>query len=167
MTAATHSNTEPTIELLAGQHPNGEAIIERVLVAPQSQAGAYLLLKSPVFVRGIARGDIIQQMPEPKGAFKIVQHSGNLCIRVYARQGLGALESSLSSAIEKLGGDLDVGEERALVYSIHVSCGFNAIEKIFDQQLAGTADAAWSYGNVYDPDSGEPLNWWQAMLTPE
>jgi len=26
---------------------------------------------------------------------------------------------------------------------------------------------AWLYGNVYDPDSGEPLDWWQPILAPE
>lgn len=160
-------SSDPTLELLAGQHPSGEMIVEKVLVAPQQQANTYQLLKSPVFVRGIARGDIIQQMPSPKGAFKLEQHSGNLCIRIFGKQPLAGLEPALSAAIEKLGGDIDVCEPRVLVYSIHVSCGFNKIEELLNQQLSAARDAAWFYGNVYDPDSGEPLNWWQAILAPD
>jgi hypothetical protein len=158
---------EPTIELVAGKHPNGELIVEKVLVAPQAAANSYQLLKSPVFVRGIARGDIIQQMPSPQGAFKLEQHSGNLCIRVFGKQPLSGLEPALSAEIEKLGGDIDVCEARVLVYSIHVSCGFNTIEELLNQQLSVARDAAWFYGNVYDPDSGEPLNWWLPILAPE
>ena len=160
-------STEPALELMAGRHPNGEIIIERVLVAPQQQVNAYQLLKSPVFVRGIARGDIIQRMDKPRGAFKLEQHSGNLCIRVFGKQPLDRLEQSLTAEIEKLGGDRDVFEPRVLVYSIHVSCGFNKIEELLNQQLAAAADVSWFYGNVYDPQSGEPLNWWQAILAPE
>ena len=163
---------ENTIELIAGQHPSGEFIVERLLVNPQQEANTYQLLKSPVFVRGIARADVIQQVEQPKGAFKVVQNGGNLCIRLFSKVAFSepsreALQQSLTTAIEKLGGDLDVREERVLVYSIHVSCGFNEIEKILTEQLAGFEDVVWYYGNVYDPESGEPLNWWQAILKPE
>lgn len=158
---------EQSIELLAGNHPNGEVIIERVLVAPQAQKNCYLLLKSPVFVRGIARGDIIEQMSEPKGAFRIQQHAGNLCVRVFCKNDISELEQKLSIEIEKLGGDKDIQDKHTLIYSIHVSCGFTAIEKLFNEQLKDFPDAAWFYGNVYDPISGEPLNWWQPMLSPE
>ncbi len=158
---------ENSIELLAGRHPNGEMIIERVLVDPQSEANCFRLLTSPVFVRGIARDDIIKQLAEPKGAFSIQQHSGNLCVRVVSRSDNDQLQQSLTPLIEKLGGELDVKEPRVLVYSIHVSCGFTEIEKILNQQLQGKDDCGWFYGNVYDPDSGEPLDWWLPILSPQ
>jgi hypothetical protein len=158
------SAPECVIELIAGQHPNGDTVMEKLLVSQQAD-GSYQLLKSPLFVRGIARADIIQSMAEPKGAFKIQQHGGNLCIRVFAREGLSAIEQALTLELEKLGGDLDLKTDNALVYSIHVSCGFNAIEAILNKHLAGREDSAWYYGNVYDPQSGEPLNWWQPILS--
>lgn len=163
---------EPTIDLIAGRHPNGELIIERLLVNPQSAAKTYQLLKSPVFVRGIARGDIIQRLDHPQGGFKVLQHGGNLCIRVFSKlsfddEQLAPLEQGLTAALEKLGGDLDIRESRVLVYSIHVSCGFAAIEALLEQQLAGRNDVVWYYGNVYDPETDEPLDWWQAILSPE
>jgi hypothetical protein len=80
---------------------------------------------------------------------------------------LVGLEQALSSELEKLGGDLDVSESRVLVYSIHVSCGFKVIEQLLDDTLAAYKDVAWLYGNVYDPESGEPINWWQPILAPE
>lgn len=161
---------ESTIDLIAGRHPNGEWIMERLLVSPQDEAATFQLLKSPVFVRGIARGDLVQQLDQPRGAFRILQHSGNLCIRVFSRHGFDstqstAVEQSLTADIEKLGGDIDIREPRVLVYSIHVSCGFEAIEKILEQRLAGHDDIAWYYGNVYDPETGEPMNWWQGILS--
>ncbi|MFA7554887.1 MAG: DUF4265 domain-containing protein [Spongiibacteraceae bacterium] len=163
---------EPTLELIAGRHPNGELIVERVLVNPQAGANSYQLLKSPMFVRGIARADVIEPMTEPKGAFKVLAHSGNLCVRVYSKQSFNnqpmvALEQELTSAIEKLGGDLDIKEPNALVYSIHVSCGFNNIEQMLNEATVAFQDVAWFYGNVYDPETGEPLDWWQEILAPE
>ncbi len=159
-----HSQSpECLIELVAGRHPNGELVMEKLLVTPQGD-NSYRLLKSPVFVRGIARDDVVQQMDQPQGAFKVLQHGGNLCIRIFGKQKLATLQQSLTHELEKLGGDLDIAEDFLLVYSIHVSCGFKAIEKLLDSQLAGQADVIWQYGNVYDPVSGEPLNWWQPIL---
>jgi hypothetical protein len=162
--------SEQIIELLAGQHPGGERVIEQVLVSAQPQVNAYQLLKSPVFARGVARADIIQLLQKPRGAFKIIQHSGNLCIRVFSKQGfshpsLNGLQHALTVGIEKLGGDLDVQQDRVLVYSIHVSCGFNEIEKLLTETLADQAEVAWYYGNVYHPETGQPLNWWQTILS--
>lgn len=163
---------EPTLELMAGRHPNGELIIEKVLVNPQAENQQYQLLKSPLFIRGVARGDVIQLQPTSRGRFLVVQRGGNLCIRVFSKHDfsspqLESLEQHISAAIEKLGGDQDIKEAKALVYSIHVSCGFNAIEKLLGDALSGYQDVAWYYGNVYDSDSGEPLDWWQAILAPD
>ncbi|MCR8922037.1 DUF4265 domain-containing protein [Dasania sp. GY-MA-18] len=171
MAVETIIGGQPTLELLAGQHPNGEMVVERVLVTPQPEEHSYLLLKSPVFVRGIARGDVIHananDSSQPKGSFKVLQHGGNLCVRVFSKEDNDNLEQALTSAIEKLGGDLDIHEKRVLVYSIHVSCGFNTIEKLLNEQLEQHPQSNWLYGNVYHPQSGEPLNWWQAILSPD
>ncbi len=157
---------EVTIELMAGTHPNGEVIVERLLVNPQPQLNSYQLLKSPVFVRGIARADVIQSLDKPKGGFKVLQHGGNLCVRVFSKVGIDALEQVLTPKLEKLGGDLDLKDKNALVYSIHVSCGFSEIEKILTDSVPADT-AAWFYGNVYHPETGEPLDWWKPILAPE
>lgn len=164
------ASPEITIDLVAGRHPNGEWVFERLLVTRQADARTYQLLKSPVFVRGIARGDTIQQLDQPAGAFRVVRHGGNLCIRVFSRRdfeepALQALRQALVADIEKLGGDLDISEANVLVFSIHVGCGFAAIEALLNQHLQPEPDLNWLYGNVYDPETGEPLDWWQAFFS--
>lgn len=163
---------ETTVSLIAGRHPNGELIIEKILATPKPQDNSFQLLKSPMFVRGVARADVIQPLENTQGAFKVLQHGGNLAVRVFSKQSfstpaLEKIESALSSEIEKLGGDLDIKEDKALVFSIHVSCGFNTVEKILQDAIGDSDDVAWYYGNVYDSETGKPLDWWQALLAPE
>lgn len=100
--------------------------------------------------------------------FDLVQRSGNLSIRVYSRTDIQALNELLTPALEKLGGELDRETPRMLVYSIHVSCGFDAIESILNRYVGQDEQNTWIYGNVYDPTDGvTPLNWWQDLLKPE
>lgn len=163
---------EVTIELVAGRHPNGEWVFERVLVSRKPEPNTYQLLKSPVFVRGLARGDVIRQLEQPSGAFVVVEHGGNLCVRVFSKSSfeddntLAATRQTLLAEMEKLGGDIDVSEPHVLVFSIHVASGFAPIEALLDKQLAPLDDVNWMYGNVYDPETGEPLDWWQPILNP-
>ncbi len=153
------------IELFAGHDPQGQPIVERLSVK-QQEDDSFQLVKSPAFIRGIASGDIVKMLPDTK-EFEIKQHSGNLCIRVYARQGIEAVSEQLTPELEKLGGELDTETPRFLVYSIHVSCGFKEIESLLNQHISGE-DQMWIYGNVYDPKDGvTPLNWWLDILKPE
>ncbi|UTA47972.1 DUF4265 domain-containing protein [Simiduia sp. 21SJ11W-1] len=152
------------IEMFAGYNPSGQPVAEKLQVRA-NEDGTLQLVKSPAFIKGLAAGDTIKLDPKDQ-AFEIVRRSGNVCIRVYAREDLGAIAEALTAALEKLGGELDIQTPRMLVYSVHVSLGFNTIEKILGEHL--TADCQWLYGNVYDPQDGEtPLNWWQEILAPE
>ncbi|ODS24032.1 phosphotyrosine protein phosphatase [Candidatus Endobugula sertula] len=155
------------IELFAGNDPQGRAIVERLSVR-QNEDNSVQLVKSPAFIRGLASGgDKIQLVPDTK-EFIIKQHSGNLCIRVYAKQGLEAINEQLTPEFEKLGGELDTETPRFLVYSIHVSCGFKTIELLLNRHVGNNHQAMWAYGNVYDPVDGvTPLNWWNKILQPE
>jgi len=153
------------IELFAGNDPQGQPIVERLSVK-QQEDDSFQLVKSPAFIRGIASGDIVKMLPDTK-EFEIKQHSGNLCIRVYARQGIEELSEQLTPEFEKLGGELDTETPRFLVYSIHVSCGFKEIESLLNKHV-NNEDQMWVYGNVYDPKDGvTPLNWWLDILKPE
>ena len=40
---------------------------------------------------------------------------------------------------------------------------FISIEALLNK-WANSDQAKWVYGNVYDPETGDPLNWWQALL---
>lgn len=153
------------IELYAGTRPDGQAVVEQLRVKV-NEDNTVTLVTSPAFVQGIARGDTISKEKDSK-EFSLMKRSGNLCIRVYSRAATDLIADELTPRIEKLGGDLDVETERLLVYSIHVTCGFSAIEEALTKVLANFKDAAWVYGNVYDPaDGSTPLKWWQEFLAP-
>lgn len=152
------------IELFAGIKPDGQPMVERLPVKALPD-NTLQLVRSPAFVKGLANGDVIKADTD-KREFEIVKHSGNLSVRVFTRNDAGTLADQLNGPVAKLGGDLDFETPRMLIYSIHVSCGFNAIEDVFN--TINSDDAAWQYGNVYDPSDGvTPLNWWQEMLKPE
>lgn len=154
------------VELFAGLDPNGKPFVEKLPVR-ELDTGELQLVKSPAFVKGLASGDVIRFLP-PTGEFEIVQHSGNLSVRVFSRGNIALLADALTAELEKLGGDLDLETPRMLVYSIHVSCGFNSIETILNRVLERDSESVWMYGNVYDPVDGRtPLNWWQELLKPE
>lgn len=150
------------INLFAGRKPDGENVVEQIRVV-KIEAGNYRLVQSPAFIQGLASGDEIRYNSKDN-SFELLKHSGNLSIRVFARSQLTQLEDNLRSALEKLGGELDFANERMLVFSIHVSCGFKEIEAILNKHIKNGEEAAWFYGNVYDPADGTtPLNWWMDL----
>ncbi|MFS1523669.1 DUF4265 domain-containing protein [Microbulbifer sp. 2304DJ12-6] len=153
------------IELFAGTNSDGEPVVERLQVRV-NEADCCQLVRSPAFVKGIASGDRIK-VDKDTQQFELIKRSGNLAIRVFFRTDSADLSDRLTPQLEKLGGELDLEQPRLLVYSIHVSCGFDKIEKILNNVCDG-ADSVWYYGNVYDPKDGQtPLNWWQDILKPE
>lgn len=145
------------IDLFAGERPDGQAVYEKLLVRGHSP-GALVLMHSPAFVPGLARGDCIRLT---ETGYELVTRAGNLCVRVYSRGDVATLEQLLTRAVEQLGGQRDIRADQVLVYSLPASVGFEAIEGVFDSQLAGRTDVQWRYGNVYDPVTGEPLGWWE------
>lgn len=153
-----------SIDLLAGRHPTGQPVIERLPAVPVGERNQFWLLQSPMFVPGVARGDCIELLQNTPGGFRMRMRSGQLCVRVFCRDDIEAIESELTPAVERIGGKLDIRTPRALVYSIHVAVGFTEIEKVF-AAIDASGNAQWSYGNVYD-GNGEPLLWWEDLLAP-
>lgn len=152
------------IQMFAGNDASGQPFVERLQVKMDDQ-GLCQLVKSPAFVKGLASGDIIQLNPVDN-QFEIKTRSGNLCVRVFSKDNVSVLNEAITPEIEKLGGELDLETPRMLVYSIHVSCGFDNIEAILNRHIK--ADSAWLYGNVYAPTDGvTPLNWWHEILKPQ
>ncbi|GLS28267.1 DUF4265 domain-containing protein [Marinibactrum halimedae] len=154
------------IELFAGHRPDGQPVVERLQVQVLDDDSCRLV-KSPVFVKGVASGDVVKLVPNSQ-EFEVVKRAGNLCIRVFSRDDIEALGEAITPHLEKLGGELDHENPRFLVYSIHVSCGFQQIEAIFNDALSQFPNSQWLYANVYDPNDGTtPLNWWNEFLKPE
>lgn len=159
------------LNLLAGIHPNGQPVLEKVRVLPESANNTYRLLHSPLFVPGVACGDLIEMLNNNPGRFRVRERSGQLAVRVFCRDDIAVLAEQLTPAVEKIDGVLDLQTPRSLVYSIHVAVGFDEIERVFDALVttkdgSPSATAQWSYGNVYDAETGESLNWWESLLNP-
>lgn len=148
------------VQLYAGTRPDGEPVYEKVAVRGLEQQGHYLLLHSPGFVRGVARGDVIAMDSQRAGTFTVVRRGGNLALRVYCRGDAEVLDTVLTPQVTQLEGRRDIKAAHLLVYSIPVQAEFKSVEAVFDQATSGSDEANWAYGNVYDERSGEPLNWW-------
>jgi hypothetical protein len=150
------------IPLIAGYNDNGEPVVEQVNVAPvEDTANEFRLTKSPAFIRGLAADDRIRFPVDNKAVHELLEHSGNLSIRVLSKHNMAELDQRLTPEMELIDGRLDISSPGLLVYTIHVSIGFKQIETLLDSTLAGFPDTIWHYGNVYDPEDGvTPLNWW-------
>lgn len=165
------------IPLIAGYRPDGEAIVENVAVVKtrgssasataQGATNIYRLSGSPAFVRGLASGDRIGFPSDKPEGYELEKRSGNLCIRVLRKDNIGEVVNSLTPEIELLDGALDLQTPRLVVYSIHVSVGFQALEIVLDRICGQFPGTLWYYGNVYDPKDGvTPMDWWQEILAP-
>jgi hypothetical protein len=159
--------TDPAsiLQLYAGTRGDGEPVVEKVAVRSNGDA-SYCLLHSPAFVRGLARGDSFELVSERAGTFKVTRRAGNVAVRVYCKTAVEVLDAALTPQVSQLEGRRDIKSRYLLVYSIPVAAGFDSIEAIFDQAISGSADASWSYGNVYDEHTGEPMQWWQQPSNP-
>lgn len=161
------SQTARVIELpfLAGIDAGGEPVFESLQaeLLPDSH-DEVRLLKSPLFARNLAAGDKLKVLNEATAEYELLRRSGNLSVRVFRKMGLEPLAEYLSPRIEKLGGSTDLQTDRALVYSIHFSIGFQPIEELLNQACEAFPNTVWYYGNVYDPEDGStPMNWWMDM----
>jgi hypothetical protein len=158
-------NKHSIIQLYAGTRADGEPVVEKVAVRRNGD-GSYCLLHSPAFVRGIAGGDSFVLVSQRAGTFKVSLRAGNIAVRVYCKTAVDVLDAALTPQVTQLDGRRDIKSQYLLVYSIPVAAGFDSIEAIFDQVISGSADASWSYGNVYDEHTGEPMQWWQPPSDP-
>lgn len=152
------------LPFLAGLNDEDEPVFEGLEVAiVETTPMIVRILRSPLFTRNYAAGDKLKVINADAAQYELLQRSGNLCIRVFCKGDIDALEQSLTPSIEKLDGTLDLQSEGALVYSIHVSIGFNTIESVLNNACEEHAKSIWYYGNVYDPDDGvTPMQWWQS-----
>jgi hypothetical protein len=157
--------TETILPVLAGQRPDGQLIYEELAVSALETRDHYLVLRSPSFCQGTAKGDVIERLPG--GRFEVVKRSGNLAIRVIAKENLSRIADQLVAVFERYQGTLDVQSERMLVLSVPVAAGFEAIESAMSDVLGSYENNHWVYGNVYDVQDGSPLNWWQEFLQAE
>ena len=144
---------------------DGEFKLNEELDCLKLEGGIFRLVHSPGLVEGLAAGDEFS-LCKAKPGYKVVRRGGNLCLWFFTK--LATIERDRERAapelvkdVERLGGYLDGGTRRSLIFTIPISAGFESVEGAFEAAKARHPGSIWSYGNVYDPIDGvTPLNWW-------
>ena len=132
-------------------------MVEEVLVERMGD-NRYRIVSSPGMVQGLAANDIIALDGEHPTNFRLLRRGGNVCIHVFcAILQRDAIEVALTRELGRIGGVLDgTMGETGLCYTISVQAGFSVIEAALERVVG----EEWSYSNIYDPETGAPLNWW-------
>src|SRR5262245_6161346 len=124
----------------------------------------YRLIYSPGLVEGLAAGDEFELTEENSAGFNILRRNGNLCTWLMFDEPTDFSDSTikeLEARVAGIGGYLEGGTQRSLIFTIPLQAGFKAVEGIFDAFVKVVQGTHWFYGNVYDPkDPTKPLNWW-------
>ncbi len=152
------------IAILDSNPPGAEAV-----PALQRVDGLWELLKSPLYATQVAAGDVLRILNAGDGTFEIEKRGGNLCIQFYLSPDQLECESAtagaqklLESELRPLGGRIDGRTTGLISCTVPVSVGFGVVEELFNVAAEKTSGAQWQYGNVYHPESGEPLGWWNS-----
>lgn len=148
-----------TLSLIVAVRDDGREVRESLLVDNLGH-GRYKLVRSPGFALNLAAGDVFELHPDDR-ATKVISRGGNLCVQVFRMEDLDEVERFLVPRFEAIGGFLDGKEKRVLVFTIPVSVGFPAVDKILKEVEQSFSDCDAVYGNVYDNDGVTPLNWWK------
>lgn len=126
----------------------------------------YRLEGSPGFAPGVAMGDEIELLDAGDLGYRVVERSGNVCIRLFLNRCSDRDRTQMAAMAERLDGmvdgGLDTDSSHLLILTMHLSSGFDAIEQLMEQITRQFDVDSWMYGNVYDPRDGvTPLNWWE------
>ena len=126
------------------------------------------LVRSPLYATEVAAGDVIRVTNHDTGEFEIVVRGGNVCVQFYMGESdFDDAEATMKAAkaiardIEPLGGSMDAQTPGLIAFTVPVDVGFPAIERVFAAAAARHPGAEWQYSNVYDPATGDPLEWWK------
>lgn len=155
--------SDKTFVRLQVQNPEDrqQPTYEDVPAVRDGDGSRFLIRASPILVENVAKGDVLSVAPD--GTFTVIFRSGNVCVQ-YLRTRDGSRESgerTLIREVSEMGGTLDATHPGALSFSIPLQKnGFQRIEQAFDAATASCPGSSWMYGNIYDPKTSRPLNWW-------
>jgi hypothetical protein len=150
---------QPTVRLLAALKESGQPVFEEVPVEVLGP-NRYRLLASPGILDGLAAGDTFTVDPESH-LYRVHEHGGNLCVQVWY-PGLdlaGRVDAELVPAVTAMGGTLDGREQELSSFTIPLTAGMAAIERLFNDWVDRVDGATWSFGNAYEEDGVTPLAW--------
>lgn len=131
--------------------------VEEVLVEKIGD-NRYRVASSPGMVQGLAADDVIALESQSPSGYRLLQRGHNVCVHVFCDAAQrAAIQAALTQTLGRIGGRLDgLMGETGLCFTIPVAAGFSVIEGA----LQRVVENEWSYSNVYDLETGAPLNWW-------
>ena len=156
---ASFEPNQPTVRLLAALKESGQPVFEEVPVEVLGP-NRYRLLASPGILDGLAAGDTFTVDPQSH-LYRVHEHGGNLCVQVWY-PGLdlaGRVDAELVPAMTKMGGTLDGREQELSSFTVPLTAGMPAIERLFNDWVDHADGATWSFGNAYEEDGVTQLAW--------
>jgi hypothetical protein len=157
------SHEHVRIAVIGARTPGVEYVPARKL-----RGGQWQLICSPLYATQIASGDVIKILSSEAGTFEIIHRGGNVSIQFYLAeseaddvQATETVAREIAQSIAILGGRLDGQTAGLIVCTIPVKASFPAIEEVMEAAVRRHPGAQWQYCNVFDPDTGEPLRWWE------
>jgi hypothetical protein len=140
--------------------------VERLPV--EQDGNVYTLLASPGMVEGLAAGDKFVLRPGSDLGFEVVHRGGNLCAWFFFPGPISPSEAEshpLTQEVGVLGGQLDGGGKKHVVYTIPGAGRFGRVVELFNRWTKNISGSSWMFGNVYDPHDGVTrLSWVNEML---
>ncbi len=136
--------------------------------ARRVERSSWQLLRSPLYARHVAAGDVIRVTDADTGEFELVARGGNVCVHFYLpdadahdASATDRVAEALAIPLERLGGCVEASTPGLIAATVPAIAGFPAIEEVLEQAAHNTPGAQWEYTNVYDPSTGEPIRWWE------
>lgn len=142
------------------QLADDDGIAKEVVPAKPIEGSQWVVSATPGMVNGCAAGDRIDVQPD--GTFVVIERGGNIAVHIYSREPL--VEADLLRLRDRFGSlngaILEWPPARKFaVATVPSTAGFEPIEAIMSDFVAGHSDVEWYFGNVYD-ERNEPLGWW-------
>lgn len=158
------SNFEPMSDIVLPVFIDDVRSGDEAIPAEPLGGNRFRLMVSPGMLEGLAAGDEIEIDAAHRPGYRILRRSGNLCVWFYFPEPVHEHHpdvQTLTREVEAIGGWLDGGYSRMVVFTIPVTAGFPAVEAVLDAAAARYPGSTWLYGNVYDQRDGKtPLAWW-------
>jgi hypothetical protein len=136
--------------------------------ARHMDGSAWQLLRSPLYARHVAAGDVIQVTAPETGEFEVLTRGVNICVHFYladtdadSASTTSRVVESLAASLGSLGGRIEASTPGLVAATVPATAGFAAIEEVLEQAVRTVPGAQWEYTNVYDPNTGEPMRWWE------
>lgn len=160
------SHDHVLIEVIDSKSPGSEHVPARRLGNDEWE-----IIRSPLYATEVASGDVIRVDREKTGGFEIIRRGGNVCVQFCLSENeaddaeaTSVLANEIGVLIEPLNGSIDATTPGLISLTIPVAIGFQKIEGVLEVAVQRCPDSQWQYANVYDPKTGEPLDWWNDAL---